>query len=204
MLEANAISCVRGSRNLFRQLSFRVDAGTALRISGPNGAGKTSLLRIVSGLSPVEDGRIAWRGRSLAGYGDDYPKQLVYVGHSNALKGHLSAIENIRLGLAIQGIEVSGVQARDALDAEGLVTAVDVPVQWLSAGQQRRVALIRLMFCAMRELWILDEPFSSLDEGAVERLSARMAQHLVSGGVVVYTTHQDVDLDAPVHALELG
>lgn len=203
MLEANAISCVRGSRNLFRQLSFRVDAGAALRISGPNGAGKTSLLRIVCGLSPAEEGRIAWRGQTLVEYGDDYPKQLVYVGHSNALKGHLSAKENIRLGLAIQGIEIGDDEAGAALDAEGLVAAADMPVQWLSAGQKRRVALTRLSFSAERELWILDEPFNSLDEAAVERLSARLAQHLGSGGVVVYTTHQDVALDAPVHALEL-
>jgi heme exporter protein A len=203
MLEANAISCVRGSRNLFRQLSFRVDAGAALRISGPNGAGKTSLLRIVSGLSPAEEGRIAWRGQTPAEYGDDYPKQLVYLGHSNALKGHLSAKENIRLGLAVQGIEVSDDEAGAALDAEGLDAAADMPVQWLSAGQKRRVALTRLSFSAGRELWILDEPFNLLDEAAVERLSARLAQHLGTGGVVVYTTHQDVELDATVHALEL-
>jgi len=204
MLEANAISCIRGSRNLFRQLSFRVDAGTALRITGPNGAGKTSLLRIIAGLSPAEDGRIAWRGQFLAEYGDDYPKQLVYIGHGNALKGHLSAQENIRLGLAIQGIAVSEEQARAALGAEGLAQAADVPVLWLSAGQRRRVALTRLMFCANRALWILDEPFSSLDVEALVRLSARIAQHLACGGVVVYTTHQEVELDAPVHALELG
>ena len=204
MLEANAISCIRGSRNLFRQLSFRVDSGTALRIGGPNGAGKTSLLRIVAGLSPADEGSIAWRGRTLAEYGDDYPKQLVYVGHSSALKGHLSAQENIRLSLAIQGIDVSDDQTRAALDAEGLAVATDIPVQWLSAGQRRRVALTRLTFCAARELWILDEPFASLDEAALERLSARITQHLVSGGVVVYTTHQDVELNAPVHALELG
>jgi heme exporter protein A len=53
-------------------------------------------------------------------------------------------------------------------------------------------------------LWILDEPFNSLDQAAIERLAARIAQHLVSGGVVVYTTHQDVALDASVQALELG
>lgn len=204
MLEANAISCVRGSRNLFRQLSFRVDAGTALRIGGPNGAGKTSLLRIVAGLSPAEEGSIAWRGRTLAEHGDDFARQLVYIGHSNALKGHLSAQENIRLNLAVQGIEVSDDQTRVALDTEGLSIAADIPVQWLSAGQRRRVALTRLAFSAARALWILDEPFTSLDVEALDRLSVRIAQHLVSGGVVVYTTHQDVELDAPVHALELG
>ena len=77
-------------------------------------------------------------------------------------------------------------------------------MQWVSAGQQRRVALARLTFSAARKLWILDEPFSSLDESALERLSARITRHLVSGGVVVYATHQNVELDAPVNALELG
>ena len=204
MLEAIEISCVRGSRDLFRQLSFRVDPGTALRIHGPNGSGKTSLLRIVSGLSPAEDGRISWQGRSPAESGDDYPKQLVYVGHSNALKGHLSVKENIRLGLAVQGIEVSNDQVTAALDAEGIVSFADIPVQSLSAGQQRRVALTRLKFSSARELWILDEPFSSLDEAAIERLCATISGHLGAGGVVVYTTHQDVGLNAPVNALDLG
>ncbi len=204
MLEANEISCIRGSRDLFCQLSFRVDAGTALRIRGPNGAGKTSLLRIIAGLSPPEDGRIAWQGRTLSQYGDDYPKQLVYIGHSNALKGDLSASENIRLGLSIQGTAVSDAEARAALDAQGLDTVADAPVQWLSAGQQRRVALTRLVFSAARALWILDEPFSSLDDGAVDRLSALMEQHLASGGVVIYTTHQDVEPTASVIVLELG
>jgi heme exporter protein A len=204
MLEANAISCVRGSRTLFRQLSFRVATGTALRIGGPNGAGKTSLLRIVAGLSPADAGHITWQGRTLAECGDDYPKQLLYVGHGNALKAHLSAKENIRLGLAVQGIEVSDHQTGDALEAEGLAGAGDIPVQWLSAGQRRRVALTRLAFCSGRALWILDEPFSSLDEESLKRLAARIAQHLISGGLVVYTTHQDVELDAPTHLLELG
>ena len=203
MLEAIDIACVRGSRDLFRQLSFRVVTGSALRIRGPNGAGKTSLLRILSGLSPLDEGRISWNGQALDKFGDDYAKQLLYVGHSNALKGHLSALENLRLGLAIQGIEVSDDQAAAALATEGLDTAADIPVQWLSAGQKRRVALTRLMFCGERPLWILDEPFSALDEGAISRLSERIVQHLDSGGVVVYTTHQDIEIDAAVHTLEL-
>ena len=151
----------------------------------------------------MEEGRISWNGRPLDKFGDDYAKQLLYVGHSNALKGHLSALENLRLGLAIQGIEVSENQAAAALATEGLDTAADMPVQWLSAGQKRRVALTRLMFCGARPLWILDEPFSALDEEAVSRLSARIVQHLDSGGVVVYTTHQDIEIDAAVHTLEL-
>lgn len=204
MLEATEISCVRGNRELFRDLSFRVEEGTALRIHGVNGAGKTSLLRMIAGLSPVNEGRITWQGQPLSKLGDDYSGSLVFIGHANALKAHLTPCENLRLGLAIHGVAADDNSVRVALDEEGLAPVVDVPAQWLSAGQQRRVALTRTRFGGQRKLWILDEPFSSLDDDAVARFSTRLAQHVHSGGVVVYTTHQDVAIDAPTEYLELA
>ena len=204
MLEAKDISCIRGNRELFRQLSFRVEEGTAFRIHGVNGAGKTSLLRMIAGLSPAAEGRISWGGRVLSDMGDEYHAQLVFVGHANALKAHLTPCENLQLGLAIQGLAGDADAVRAALEEEGLAAAADVPAQWLSAGQQRRVALARTRFAAGRKLWILDEPFSSLDDAAVARLSSRLAGHVASGGVVVYTTHQDVRIDAPTNLLELA
>jgi len=204
MLEANDISCFRGNRDLFRQLSFRVEEGTALRIHGANGAGKTSLLRMIAGLSPTEQGRIAWCGRALPEIGDDYSKQLAFVGHSNALKAYLSACENLRASLAIQGIRVTETALRAVLDEEGLAHVADIPVQRLSAGQQRRVALARIAFSQVRKLWILDEPFSSLDDAAAKRFSARLSGHTRHGGMVVYTTHQNIPIDAPTNLLELA
>ena len=203
MLEANEISCVRGNRKLFRHLSFGVEEGTALRIHGANGAGKTSLLRMIAGLSPIEEGHIAWRGKPLTTFGEDYSRELVFVGHANALKAYLSPRENLRLGLAVQGIAIGNSAVREVLDDEGLASVSDVPVQRLSAGQQRRVALARTRFAASRKLWILDEPFSSLDDEAVRRFSTRLAQHVAGSGIVVYTTHQNVAIDAPTNFLEL-
>lgn len=204
MLEANEISCSRGNRRLFSRLSFRIASGTALRIHGVNGAGKTSLLRMLAGLSPTADGRIAWCGQPLAELGDDYSKQIIFVGHTNGLKAYLSPCENIRLGLSVLGISVTDAAVRGALEDEGLGSIADIPVQRLSAGQQRRTALTRIAFAGERKLWVLDEPFSSLDDAAVARLSTRIARHLTGGGIVAYTTHQDVAIDAPQSLLELG
>jgi len=204
MLEAHEISCSRGNRDLFRQMSFRVEEGALLRIHGANGSGKTSLLRMIAGLSPVESGRIAWQGRTLPELGDEYTKQLAFVGHANALKAYLSPRENLRAALAVQGVRVSDSALREALEEEGLGRIADVAVQRLSAGQQRRVALVRLALSRSRLLWILDEPFSSLDDSAVKRFSERLSRHTQDGGIVVYTTHQNIPIDAPTSVLELA
>jgi len=204
MLEAHEISCSRGNRDLFRQMSFRVEEGALLRIHGANGSGKTSLLRMIAGLSPVESGRIAWQGSTLPELGDEYTKQLAFVGHANALKAYLSPRENLRAALAVQGVRVSDSALREALEEEGLGRIADVAVQRLSAGQQRRVALVRLALSRSRLLWILDEPFSSLDDSAVKRFSERLSRHTQDGGIVVYTTHQNIPIDAPTSVLELA
>ena len=93
---------------------------------------------------------------------------------------------------------------RAVLDEEGLAHVADIPVQRLSAGQQRRVALARTAFSRSRKLWILDEPFSSLDNAASRRFSARLSSHAGDGGMVVYTTHQDIPIDTPTRVLELA
>ncbi len=204
MLEANEISCIRGNRDLFRHLSFRVEGGNTLRIHGANGAGKTSLLRMIVGLSPVLQGHISWCGQPLGKLGDDFARHLVFVGHANALKAYLSPFENLKLNLAIQGVAANDGAVRAALEEEGLASVADAPLQWLSAGQQRRVALMRTRFAASRKLWVLDEPFSSLDDDAIRRVSLRLAKHVADGNVVVYTTHQNVTIDAPTKLLELA
>ena len=204
MLQANDLACSRGNRELFRNKSFRVEPGSLLRITGANGAGKTSLLRMVAGLSPAESGRIEWRGRSLQELGDEYRGGLAFVGHANALKAGLTAFENLRLALAVQGVRVTDAEVRGALEEEGLGRIADVAIQRLSAGQQRRVALVRIGLARSRRLWILDEPFSSLDDAAVTRFSGRLSAFARNGGVAVYTTHQDVPIDAPTGVLALA
>lgn len=203
MLQALEISCVRGNRELFNRLSFSVDRGAALRVQGENGAGKTSLLRILAGLSPAAAGAVHWDGAQIAQLGENFQADLLFLGHANALKEDLTPVENLRHALAVAGIIADISALRAALDADGLGTVTEYPVQWLSQGQKRRVAMARLAFCGARRLWILDEPFSALDTVAVKRLAARLSAHVAGGGLLIYTTHQDVVLDVPTEDLLL-
>jgi len=194
MLEASQIECVRGNRRLFRDLSFRLEAHQALRVRGENGSGKTSLLRIVAGLSPAESGSVSWNDGNIRTLGEDYLRDLLLVGHSNGLKDDLSPVENLRYALVLAGVGADDPALRAALAEQGLAAIADLPVKLLSQGQKRRVALARLAFSAQKPLWILDEPFIALDAASVERLASTITKQLQRGGMVIFTTHQEVEL----------
>lgn len=205
MLQARQIECTRGNRRLFHDLSFRLEARQALHVRGENGSGKTSLLRMIAGLSPVEAGEVRWNDERIAARGEDYRGELVFLGHSNGLKDDLSAVENLEHALALAGSCPGHEALRAALTQQGLGGVADLPVKLLSQGQKRRVALVRLDFSANKPLWILDEPFSALDAGSSARVGKAVAAHLQGGGVVLFTTHQEVALaGAQVQSIELG
>jgi len=205
MLEASQIECIRGSRRLFRNLSFRLEAHQALRVQGENGSGKTSLLRILAGLSPADSGSVAWRGKGIRALGEDYRRELLFLGHGNGLKDDLTPVENLRHALVLAGVAVEVAAIGRALAEQGLGASAGLPVQLLSQGQKRRVALARLAFSTVQTLWILDEPFAALDAASVRRLTDVIAAQLSRGGMVVLTTHQEVELPgAAMSTLELG
>ena len=173
-----------------------------LRVAGANGSGKTSLLRILCGLLTPSAGEVRWRGAPIRSLREEYAKQLVYLGHAPAVKGELSAAENLSIASALAGFPVSRAQVQAALAALALA-AVDVPVRKLSQGQRRRAALARLCLSAAATLWLLDEPFTALDAQGVERLRELFARHLAGGGAIVFTTHQDPGI-AATQVLDLG
>jgi heme exporter protein A len=204
LLQVETLACARGERTLFSALSFEMHEGELLRVTGANGAGKTTLLRTLCALSEPTEGSVRWRSEPIGHAREEYWRELAYLGHVNALKDDLDPIENLVLGLALQGQSVTRVQAEQALADAGLAHCAGLPVRDLSQGQRRRVALARLALCKARSLWVLDEPFTALDAEAVGRVAQLMAGHLSAGGLVIYTTHQDVPVgSAPARTLDL-
>ena len=196
MLEATDLGCVRGNRALFSSLNFSLRGGELLRIAGINGSGKTSLLRILCGLLTPTEGEVRWRGENIRALGEEYFRELLYIGHANAVKDELTPAENLTVACTLAGMSIDSTQVGDALLRLGLAGYEDLPVKVLSQGQRRRVALARLALSAALPLWIVDEPFIALDADAVEEVQALIAEHLARGAAVVLTTHQEVEITA--------
>ncbi|WP_077635484.1 cytochrome c biogenesis heme-transporting ATPase CcmA [Escherichia coli] len=189
MLEARELLCERDERTLFSGLSFTLNAGEWVQITGSNGAGKTTLLRLLTGLSRPDAGEVLWQGQPLHQVRDSYHQNLLWIGHQPGIKTRLTALENLHF----YHRDGDTAQCLEALAQAGLAGFEDIPVNQLSAGQQRRVALARL-WLTRATLWILDEPFTAIDVNGVDRLTQRMAQHTEQGGIVILTTPQPLNV----------
>ncbi|HEY0060662.1 MAG TPA: cytochrome c biogenesis heme-transporting ATPase CcmA [Telluria sp.] len=203
-LQAHQLACVRGERRLFHGLDFEISAGDALRVLGANGSGKTSLLRILCGLTQPAEGEVRWHGRSIRQFREDFCRNLIYLGHADGVKDDLLAWENLVIASTLSGNPVTQGDAVHALKQLGLGRAVSLPTRVLSQGQRKRVALARLELSTSTPLWILDEPFTALDQSALSRLCGTLKRHLANGGMLIYTTHQEIELSARRLDISLG
>lgn len=198
MLEACGLTCSKRDRTLFEGLSLVVNTGELLYLRGPNGAGKTSLLRILTGLSAPDSGAVLYNGVNISEDKTGYYRDLFYLGHKSGTNGSLSALDNLSFWLAQHSISMQENALYDVLAKVGLVGLEDVPVRYLSAGQQRRVALSRL-WLKPAKVWILDEPFTALDVKGVHLLETSMKEHVRRGGLIITTSHQPLSENAGEH-----
>lgn len=174
------LACERGGRLLFQGLSVSLNAGDALIVEGPNGSGKSSLLRIIAGLLVPTAGRISWRGLDTRLEPQPWRREMVFLGHLNAVKRTLTVREN----LAFLGCDGSP-GLRESLNLEGLD---HLPAAMLSAGQMRRLALARVA-AHPGGCWILDEPAANLDADSTARLDELIAGHRARGGIAILAAH---------------
>ena len=202
-LQGTGLECVRDDRVLFRDLDFVLGPGQTLLLEGRNGSGKTSLLRILCGIRLPESGAVTWGGEDIFSLGPLYHENIAYVGHRDGLKLDLTPLENLAMARGL-GNPDPDTGPDDALQRVDLYGFEDVPSRNLSAGQQRRLALARLLVTRSR-LWILDEPFTSLDVHGIELVEGLFREHVSGGGMLAMTSHHTVNLDsAGVHRINLS
>ncbi len=203
MLAVSHLQAVRDDRVLFSDLSFTLQAGEIVQVVGANGTGKTTLLNGLMGLASMEHGNICWAGESIGDNPLLFKQNTSFIGHLLGLKALLTPVENLQFLTQLRSQSVSLSKIEAALTKVGLAGYEDVPVSSLSAGQKRRVALARL-FIERATLWVLDEPFTAIDQAGVLALETWLAEHAQQGGMVLLTTHHIFNPDFPLRRLDLA
>jgi heme exporter protein A len=189
MLSTLEISCQRGRQLLWNDVNLTVNLGQLLFVSGANGSGKSSLLRILAGLSFANSGNVLWCGEKIASNTTMYHSKLLYIGHQPPLKPELNAVENLIFLTQVHGQSVTQDQIVSALHSWELQgKSITLPTNHLSQGQKQRVALTQLSLLE-KALWILDEPFNSLDSNGSNILRQQLEHHLEQNHIAVITSH---------------
>lgn len=188
-LSGSDLCCIRDDRVLFEGLGFSVGNGEALLLEGKNGSGKTTLLRIICGFREPDAGQVTWCGTAIND--GDYYADMGYVGHLDGIKKELTVLENLKVSLALA--QAGAYSIAESLARVQLLGYDDALVQTLSAGQKRRLSLARLLI-SKKLLWILDEPFTSLDKHGIALTEELMSEHCAAGGLLVLTSHHDLNL----------
>ncbi|MEI9991083.1 MAG: heme ABC exporter ATP-binding protein CcmA [Rhizomicrobium sp.] len=186
-LTVDKLTCIRGQRVLFRALSFRVEPGQVLSLEGANGAGKTSLLRMIAGFIAPAAGTIAIGAVDDA---EERGRQIGWLGHHDAAKPQLTPREVLGFFARLYRIDAD---IAAGLGEVGLGSLADLPCQYLSAGQKKRLALARLKL-SRRPVWLLDEPLAALDADGKGRAAGLVRAHCLAGGIAVAATHEPLGL----------
>ncbi len=192
-LRADNLSYEINDKLILDGISFSVNSGQILFIEGSNGSGKTTLLRILSGLMQADEGSVSWNGNDIEEERIEYNLYMTYIGHSTGVKSELSTLENINFFSALSGLNRNNDPVT-AMNWGGLKAYQDTPGRHLSYGQQRRIALTRLLMEPSR-LWILDEPFAGLDKNMIADLRMRFIEHANNGGLLILTSHQHIEFE---------
>jgi len=201
LLTGRNLLLIRGDRALFSDLEFDLGRGEMLQIEGANGSGKTSLLRVIAGLTPPQEGIVRWRDRDVSRKRQALHDDMVWAGHRPGFKGDLTLAENLRFeaGLRRHGVRPLNTTVKRL----GLASLMGLPFRVLSAGQQRRATLARLLLTDAA-LWLLDEPLTNLDVVGQTLVAELLDAHLAGGGLAVVASHRDLDLSAAVNRLRLS
>lgn len=189
-LELQNVTKTFGNTNVIEDVSMLMQQGRVYGLQGINGCGKTMLMRLISGLIHPTSGRVLVDGKPLEGE-NSFPESMGLLIENPAFLKSYTGRKNLEMLASIRNrIDTAGV--RDALERVGLAENADKKYGKYSLGMRQKLGIA----CAVMEhpdLILLDEPFISLDEAAVERTAQIIRKERERGALIVLSCH-DYDL----------
>jgi len=189
-----------------RGISFDVAAGDFISIVGPNGAGKSTLLRCVATLQRPTTGTITFRGRDIFAQTADIRRRLGYMSHTLFLYGELTGQENLDFYARLFGVPDHRSRGEDLLDQLGLYPYRHQPVRTYSRGMRQRLAIARVMLHGP-DLFLLDEPFTGLDQHGGQSLLDLLQTLKAQGRTILMISHnldRALEISTRLHIMVRG
>ena len=191
-LNAKNLSLTRGGRELFTNLNFIVEPGDLLLIQGENGSGKTSLLKVIAGLIEPDNGSLFWSSKNIISQRQSFHKNIAWLSHNPGFKGDLTILENIKFESSLRKISMEKLE--DSLKRFQLTEFSKIPFRFLSVGQQKRAAIVRMCLIDVN-LWLMDEPLSNLDTTGQSLVIDLINNHTKNSGLCVLASHHEIAHD---------
>lgn len=201
LLSGQQLTLLRGDRCLFQDLDFALHPGGVLLVEGPNGSGKTSLLRAIAGFIEFEAGEVQWHGKPIRQQWQAFRGSTAWLAHRIGLKADLTLEQNLAFEAGIRAIQSARLPA--VLRTLGLESLTRLPLGVLSAGQQRRAALARVLLSSAT-LWMMDEPLTNLDAAGQSLVVESIAAHVAAGGACFVASHQPIVVGTETRRLVLA
>ena len=185
LIEIDNISLLRNEKSILENISFQIKKSKALNLYGLNGSGKTSLLKIIVGMTEPTSGFI----KNVSG-DEDLFKKTIYIGHKYGTKGNLTVEENLSYALTLNS-KNSQQTIKKALETYKMTRQKSMLTKNLSHGQQKKVSLMKTLITNSL-LWVIDEPYSALDEESINIFNDTTKEYLKKGGALIMTSHKKI------------
>jgi heme exporter protein A len=175
LIEIENVSLLRNEKSVLKDISLKIKKSQALNLHGLNGSGKTSLLKIIIGMTEPTSG---------------FFKKTIYIGHKYGIKGNLTVKENLSYTLT-DNPDNSQLIIKTALETYKMTQHKSMLTKNLSHGQQKKVSLMKTLITNSL-LWVIDEPYSALDDESINIFNNTAKAYLEKGGALIMTSHKEI------------